>query len=563
MKRPIMRADLGDPKTVIVCTVMPVRQFDEEVNKLRDKLKKQEISRQELDSKVAELEDRLEDEPELKRIHINGTKKRIMELVKAGMKIARINFSHVREDIERSNTEELMKIIRQVSQEIYGSHRRKVGKPVGIMMDLCGPRARIGHLEHPVRVEDEFTLTTCEEPEEGEIPVNKDTYIRFDQDIKENERLLIDDGRIKATIRKIDPCDKGAKGAKILCKAEVGGLIESNKGICVPDSEFQGAVITQKDTDDLRNFLPLKDGKGYYLIDYVAQSFVRKPSDYNLVNELISAYRGERIPIIAKIETKEAVEDNIDEIARKYDCLMVARGDLGVNTSFDKVPKYQRNIINAAHKYNKPVIVATQMLEAMFYLHRHEPLRPEVTDIAVAVEEADGIMTSVETIRSENPGEIVKTMATIAHTVEKGRRMIEAKFPEGLDEYDERYYSIAHAACRLAESRDSPAIVVSTYAGRGARAISYFRPQQSIIAITTERKTAIELLLYSNVYPILIERPKELSTEEYIDMIIEILKYLGLGKNGKEIVAVFGVQTGKRRGPRGPTNTIRLFTVVE
>lgn len=342
-----------------------------------------------------------------------------------------------------------------------------------------------------------------------------------------------------------------------MCKAEVGGTIESNKGINVPKTQFSGTVITTKDQDDINRFLCLQDSSGY-LVDYVAQAFVRKQKDYDLIKQLIEARR-EMIPVIAKIETEEAVRD-IDQIAQTYDCLMVARGDLGVNTSFDKVPEYQEKIIQAARKHSKAVIVATQMLEAMFYLHRHEPLRPEVTDIALAVEKADGIMTSVETVRSENPGEIVTTMATIAHTVEQGRCMIEAQYPEGLDEYDKRYYSIARAACELAESRSSPAIVVSTFSGKGARALAYFRPRQPIIAITTQRKAALELLLYSNVYPVLIERHEFRNTEDYIEMVAKILKYLGLEEHGKEIVAVFGMQTGERKGARGPTNTIRLFT---
>lgn len=194
-----MYSSLKDPKTTIVCTVMPVREFDVEVYKLKAKLRKRQIKQKELDKAIATLHD----EAGLKRINKDATTKRIAALVKAGMKIARINFSHVRDDVERSNTEQLMKIIRQVSQTMRGSN--KAGKPVGIMMDLCGPRARIGYLKQPRIVNDgeEFTLTTCKSSIGQEIPINKDTYIRLDDDIRPGEPLLIDDGRIRCMIKKI------------------------------------------------------------------------------------------------------------------------------------------------------------------------------------------------------------------------------------------------------------------------------------------------------------------------------------------------------------------------
>jgi pyruvate kinase len=297
---------------------------------------------------------------------------------------------------------------------------------------------------------------------------------------------------------------------------------------------------------------------------------------------MLDARGRDDVLIIVKIETPEAL-DNLQDIMQAADGVMVARGDLGVEISLANVPRVQRDIINRAKvtfgkaekDYDvgpKFVIVATQMLESM--ITDVQPLRAEVADINTAViEGADGIMTSAETIDAEDTTEVVRRMAEIAREAERERDdMLELGYKEPQIEEEEvcdkraaLYLGLAESACILAQNKKSPAIVVSTWSGRGAKIISSLKPRPKIIAITNNREIMPHMLAYSGIYPVLIEPPPSIAqsgaTEDYLKLIQQVLQEIGICKKGEvDVVTFFGIELDKPPiGPDTVSNTVRLF----
>ena len=570
---------------------------------------------------------------------------RIRAFVDAGMRIVRLNFSHVDElsqkdrrrlrelaTLKRAGTlsekdkKELLSLERKDSRrrerawkliEIVRQAEEDLDTPIGIMMDLCGPRLRTGKIKRgavEIKKDDPYTFDSNVEKtgnnsycsissldfQKGHNFV-EDVNMGFEKHKKRLEELrgrsnnrtlseeeseelnrrnegfviYVNDGRLKFKVQLVDE-------SGVHCNVVRDGKLESSKGVNVPGCELVLPAVTQKDWDDLKWIFDQENKKRrkdieFVAVNFIAQSFVKSHEDINDLRAGLKAYAGvdREIPIIAKIETPEALA-NLARIMKAADGAMVARGDLAVEISMSRVPKAQRKIINlagityAGHRkrtYDKGpkfVIVATQMIESM--IKEVQPLRAEVTDINNAVREgADAIMTSAETIESADPLEVVKRMAEIAQEAEKERDELGHTVPKiktKLDKKDAGYLGLAESACILAKNRNSPAIVVSTYTGRGAKILSSFKPCPWIIALTTQKETAFNLLAYSGVCPVLIDLPngKEVNTESYLEKMRQILQKLGVGKSGEEIVAFFGITPGELPiGPHMESNSIRLF----
>lgn len=544
-----------------------------------------------------------------KRIHDAD---RIKDFAKAGMRVVRLNLSHV-EVSDRERAWGLIEKVREAEIDL--------GRPIGIMIDLRGPRLRVGQIESDtVEIKrgnrytfrsnnkeivgnDEYCSVSSEDffPNHDFVGDVRKYFKKYDERLEElrtrsktqklSERekdelrereegffIYINDGRLKFKVERVDRHD-------VHCKIVRGGNLEIRKGVNVPDCVFGFPAVTPKDFADLRWIFEQEAKKRqhddeFVTIDFIAQSFVKSKRDVERLRDGLAPLIevGREIPLIAKLETQEAL-DNLDEIMEAADGAMVARGDLAVEISMEKVPKAQREIIGTAgityglsrdRIYNKGpkfVIVATQMIEGM--IQDVQPLRAEVADINYAIlEGTDAIMTSAETIKAEDPIEVVKRMVEIAQEAENEREEWGYRKPKikikNFTDIDNQYLGLAESACILAENRNSAEIVVSTYSGRGAKILSSFKPRAQIIALTTQRRTVYNLLLYSGICPVLINLPDndEIDTESYLDKMRNVLHELGLDEKGDEIVGFFGIQPGLHPlGPDLKSNTIRLFEI--
>jgi len=319
----------------------------------------------------------------------SSNEKVLKKMVEAGLDVVRLNMSHG----THKEHKERIALIRKVERE--------VGRPLPILIDLCGPKIRIGKIEkEPLYLHrgDLITLTTGN-PEKGKITVN---YPNLHKEVRKGETILLADGTFRLKIREV-------KGKDIICEVIVGGPLTSHKGVNLPHSKLSVPALTEKDRKDV--LFGVKNG-----VDIIALSFVRKAEDVLELKELLKSL-GRDIPVIAKVEKPEAVK-NIDSIISVADGIMVARGDLGVELPLERVPVIQKQIIRKANEAGKPVITATQMLRSMVDLP--VPTRAEVTDIANAVlDGTDALMLSEETAVGKYPVRVVKTMAKIATEAEK------------------------------------------------------------------------------------------------------------------------------------------------
>jgi len=386
-----------------------------------------------------------------------ASKEKIWELVSAGVNAFRLNFSHGTYDEHRK----FVAWIKEIREEL--------SVPVGIMQDLGGPKIRVGEISNPpLRLEtgDEIVFDTTVEKSNGKIiPV---TYKGFPNDVIAGHHLFLADGAIELEIKEIQP-------PRVVCRVLNGGLLTSKKGINYPGGSFRVPSVTEKDIRDLQ--VGLECG-----VDFVAVSFVRSAADLELVREKCMEY-GRIVPLIVKIEKHEAIE-NLDEITAAADGLIVARGDLGVEIAFEKVPSAKRRIIRVANLYGKPVIIATQMLASM--LRAPRPTRAEVSDIANSIlAGADALLLSDETAVGQFPVEAIRTIVKIAVEVET-HYPFGCDFPES-DILDDMIISteIAKNAADVANALDAPIIICPTSSGFTARMLSRFRPEALIYALTS------------------------------------------------------------------------------
>ena len=390
----------------------------------------------------------------------------IAELLRAGMDVARLNFSHGSHEEHADN----IKIIRAAS--------KKIGWPIAILADLCGPKIRLGIIDPPIEIEsgESIIISANHSAYTGSHKMIPTDYSSLASDVKPGDRILMDDGLLQVVVTE-------SQGEDVLCKVIDGGLVKSRKGMNLPNVDISVSAITAKDRDDL-DFIVTQD------IDFVALSFVRSRDDIRELRWLMKE-RNKSLPIIAKIEKPEAIDD-IDAIIKETDMIMVARGDLGVEMPPQDVPVLQKMIIHKCIDANKPVITATQMLESMIMNPR--PTRAESSDVANAVfDGTDAVMLSGETSVGKYPLNAVRTMEQIIRSSEK--HALSSDFVKirrgGIDITDEE--NICRSACIMAQEAGAKAIITITKSGRTARLLSKYRPNIPILAFSQNEHTIREL----------------------------------------------------------------------
>ncbi len=382
----------------------------------------------------------------------------LRELMRAGMDVARLNFSHGSYDFYR----ELIANIRRLNEEL--------GLNTAILADLQGPKLRVGEMENgPIDLPDGSELVITTEPVKGRPGLVSTTYTQFPQDVKPGEIALLDDGKIRLEVVATDG------RSSVTTRVLNGGPLSANKGLNLPNTKVSLPCLTEKDLKDLDFALEQN-------VDWVGLSFVRSARDIIELKHIIRA-QDKHARVIAKIEKPEALLE-IDDIIREADALMVARGDLGVEIPMEKVPLVQKDLIRRCLAMHRPVIVATQMMESM--ITNITPTRAEVNDVANAVlDHADAVMLSAETSVGKHPVEVVKAMNRILVEMETAEGMYNVPNPPL--ESNERTVSdaISIAAVRMTEAMPVKAIVTMTHSGYTAFKISSMRPKANIYAFTS------------------------------------------------------------------------------
>lgn len=443
---------------------------------------------------------------------------KVERLIKAGVNVFRFNFSH--------GTYEEHK------QKFKWVKELKSRYPVAILADLGGPKIRIGKIKDRriiLRRGQEFILTT-----EKIIGNNRIVYASIEEiigSLRRGDRILLADGSVELIVK-----DKREK--EVITRVRVGGVVSEGKGVNIPSEHLNIEVITEKDKKDLS--FALQNGA-----DAVAMSFVRSSKDILKLKELIKK-EGRDVPVIAKIERKEAIE-NFEEILSVCDGIMIARGDLGVEIPFQKIPVVQKKLIYTSRQAYKPVITATQMLKSL--LENPLPTRAEITDVANAVfDGSDALMLSEETAIASNPINSVKIMVKIIKEAEKFRKEIPIPFKPEKDVECE----IANAAFKFTLTLGAKAIITPTSSGATARRISALRPHVPILAITDNMRVYSFLNFSFGVHPFFVEKLKDLN--QVVILGKKYLKEYKLAKDGDYIVITGGFPFGKP----GSTNLVKV-----
>lgn len=447
-------------------------------------------------------------------------------MIKSGMDVARLNFSH-------GTQEEHFKKIRTI-RELAD----RLGKPVAILQDLSGPKIRVGKIKQggvELKRGNRFFLTSRKIL--GDERGASVTYVSLPREVKPKDTILLADGTIELQVLRIDEKD-------IHCRIVIGGQLSSHKGINFPTGTILAPSFTRKDHADL--IFGIQKG-----VDLVSLSYVRDGRDIDKVKRFLKR-EGVFLPLIAKIERKEALE-NIDEILAASNGIMVARGDLGVETPIERIPIVQKMLIRKANTLGKPVITATQMLRSM--VDHTRPTRAEVTDVVNAVYDGtDAVMLSEETAIGRFPVEAVQMISKIAATAEE-QFPFEHFMGREIDGIAPLPGAISYAASFLAEKAKAVAIVVPTESGSTARWVSRLRPRQPILALSRHLSTVRSLNLCWGVSPFLI--PEWRDTDDMLERSKQIPKELGLARPGDRIVIIAGVPISIP----GTTNLIKVEIV--
>ena len=445
-------------------------------------------------------------------------------IIEAGVDIARMNLSHGSYDVH----EQIYRDVRKAASDL--------DKPVGVFVDLQGPKIRLTKFKDgPVKLEKGVTFKITTDEIEGDVNICGTTFKGLPGDVKVGDFLLIDDGKVK--LRAVAVSD-----TTVTTEVEIPGLVSNNKGINLPGVAVNVPALSEKDEDDLRWALKLG-------VDMVALSFVRNASDIDRVHEIMRE-EGRKVPVIAKIEKPQAVE-NLEEIIDAFDAIMVARGDLGVELPLEQVPLVQKRAVELARRWAKPVIVATQMLESM--ISSSIPTRAETSDVANAVlDGADALMLSGETSVGSFPVETVLTMAKIIQSTEENGL---SRIPELGTRPHTQGGAVSFAAMEIAELLGSKFVCVFTEGGDSLRRISRLRSAVPVLSFTPNVQTARELSLVwgSKTYIV----PKVTHTDAMFEQVdISVLEQ-GMCKVGDEVVVVAGTPPGVS----GSTNTLRVHKV--
>jgi pyruvate kinase len=444
----------------------------------------------------------------------------LLELARTGMDAARLNFSHGSWEDHR----ERARLVREAQDA--------VGRPLALIADLQGPKLRVGELAQPMllRRDEEAVITFAASGGDGEVPVLPAV---LGEVLQPHQDVLIDDGHVHLRVEEIE-------GGRARCTVLAGGLVSAHKGVNVPGVLVPIPSLTQKDRADLEHALELG-------VDFIALSFVRSADDVREMRALLAETDPE-VHVIAKIEKAEAV-DALPEILAEADAVMVARGDLGVETGPASVPLLQKRIILAALDRGKPVITATQMLESME--HRAEPTRAEASDVANAIlDGSSALMLSGETAIGEYPVESVAYMDRIARAVEPSLDY-RHQIPEASDEPTVGN-AMSNAACDLAEAVEAKAILVPTFTGRTASAVARLRPRRPIIGITHHRHAVQQMAVEWGVTPIEIDEASDV--EDLWSRSLEAARASGIVEPGDRVV----ITAGTAVNIPGSTNVIRV-----
>ena len=454
---------------------------------------------------------------------------KIRSLIIEGMNVARINFSHGTEKDNISAIENVRKIDNELSVQ------------TSILADLQGPKIRIGSMPEngvALTVGEEFTLDTS--IENGNVKSAKISYLDLPKDVKQGEKILLDDGKIILEVVSTD------KTSKVLTKIIEGGILFSNKGVNLPNSKISTPSLTEKDLNDLK--VAIKNE-----VDWIGFSFVRSAKDVMELKNKIAELKG-NAKVIAKIEKPEAVHD-LDDILKAADAVMVARGDLGVEMPLESVPLIQKEIVKKSLKLSKPVIIATQMMESM--MENITPTRAEVNDVANAVMDgADAVMLSGETSVGKNPEEVVKIITRIINEVENSYSNLYNQEEEPTENH-ERFItdSVCFNACRLAKRVQAKAIITMTHSGYTAFKISSQRPKSSIYVFSKNKNLLSSLSLVWGVQTFYYD--KMVSTDDTISDITLFLKTNGLVEFGDLIINTASMPISEG----GKTNMLKLGQV--
>lgn len=442
----------------------------------------------------------------------------LKKLILEGVDVVRLNFSHGKHEEKKL----VIDMVREISE--------KLGRPVAILADLPGPKMRLGEIDGIYKIKKGEAITFGVKG--ATLPISYD----FTDSVVEGQRMYLNDGLVELIIESV-------KNGIVTAKAKNGGIVSSRKGINLPDTILVGSAFTKEDRDSA--IFAIKNG-----VDFIALSFVQSKKEIESLKNLLKEHKG-TAKIIAKIEKPEAVR-NIEQIIEEADGVMVARGDLAIETSAPQVPLIQQQIIVLARQYQKPVIVATQMLESM--IENPRPTRAEASDVANAVlSQVDAVMLSAESASGNYPVESVSTMRSIIETVEADsqfRRYIKINW-ERINLDDIHINAIVSTSASLAYRLKSPVIGVGTVTGKTAKQLSAFRPNAVIAAMTHSQIVAGQLCLSWGVYPMVVAKNEK--SESFGRVMLTKIKHEKLGKTGETIVLVWG----SKIGISGTTNMIK------
>lgn len=450
------------------------------------------------------------------------------ELLLAGLNVARMNFSH---GTHESHAEMIARF-RKVRDELK--------LPAAVMLDTKGPEIRLGLFDEPVEVVSgqAYTFSTVETPGTAEkCFVN---YAELPADVKSGDMLLVDDGDLSFRVEE-------TTDTEIRCTVIDGGMMKSQKGVNIPGARLNMPFLSERDKSDLLFGIEQN-------VDYVAASFTRRAQDIIDMRSFLNAHGGEGIRIIAKIENTEGVE-KFDEILAASDGIMVARGDMGVEIPFERLPGIQKHFIRSCCQAGKTVITATQMLDSMEENRR--PTRAEISDVANAVfDGSSAVMLSGETAAGKYPLDAVKTMARIAEQAEQDAFAadIYKNIWHAMDHSDNTN-AVSAAACTMAEQTYAQAIIADTSTGKAARRVAKYRPAQMILAATPSEKVYHQLSLVWGVYP-LRTQPVD-SVDVLFHCAIEKAKELGYLHSGDTVVMTAGIPLNTH----GSTNMVKVQTI--
>lgn len=442
----------------------------------------------------------------------SSTPEKLRSLLLAGMDVVRVNMSHG-DHISHATT---ISTAREIAAELE--------RPLAILLDLSGPKIRTGLLaEHqPIELTTGQKLVITTKDVTGDTSRVSTSYARLPQDVTCGDRILLADGLIELVVEATTP-------SEVMCRVVNGGLLGEHKGINVPGARISAPSLTEKDHADLKFGLNQQ-------VDYVALSFVRNARDLIGARSLIESL-GAGVPLIAKIEKSEALDD-LDNIIAASDGVMVARGDLGVETAVESVPFFQKRIIARANAAEKLVITATQMLESM--THEPRPTRAEASDVANAIlDGTDAVMLSAETATGLYPVESVETMARIIAFTESSRLQVDlAREAAGHENTGQEGRAIAEAAVFAAREMSAEVIVVFSKSGTMARHIAALRPRQRIIAFTPHARTCNVLAAVWGLEPYVLDFSGR--SAELLARADELLMNKRIVKPSQTIIAMAG-----------------------